>query len=521
MPSLRAASQPRDLLASTLSCWAFPRAQHHQQPRLPYLWATLFRQRPVRVGECLPVVKVSGRLHLLVFLSSADLKQAIPTRKAQSHYRIRSARCQLVSMRAVARKSESTSSTPASIITFRIHHSSPVEMASLPSLPTLDPIVLQFPFGYDATFEAHPPAPLGNHASEAKLTPANSLAPSLRKVSFVRHNTSSEMGGDAAIPEPEPVSVPEAVTSPASTEVPEGINPEVVHEQAVTTVPADVPADIPADVPADAPVVQETVVNEVPVEAQIVENIETIEAPPPSPGIQKSTTVVITVPADEAVEEPEVIQDEGPPLRRSSTTITVTVAAEPAVPSRRASLAAPRTAFVAPESTDAQFEAPRKTETIKLEGGTSVTVTEAAPPQEQPTYDLPKTETVPKTVKKVKITKTKVTRVRVMSLWRRIIAKILRKRAEKKIQQTAQVDGSRSPQGPSGNATHSLLRLPSVERSEPEAANDACERHTENSPRMGIDEYFLHDNAARSDVKSPANAEASREEPCAVVRQGS
>ncbi|KAK8167664.1 hypothetical protein IWX90DRAFT_133734 [Phyllosticta citrichinensis] len=380
-------------------------------------------------------------------------------------------------------------------------------MASLPCLPTLDPIVLEQPFGFDATFDARPPAPPGNHASEAKSTPGNSRTPSVRKVSFVRNETSSELGGDAAIPEPvptpEPVSVPEAVMEPASTEVPEVITQEVAPEQVVTTVPA----------------AEETVINEVPAENPTVENVEVVQVPPPSPGIQKSTTVVITVPAEEAVEEPgDVVREDAAPLRRRPTTITVTVEAEPAPPSRKSSLPAPRTAFVAAEPAEPQFEGPRKTETMRtvnLEGGTSVTVTEAAPSVEQLGPDPFKP------AKKVRIVKTKVTRVRVMSLWRRILAKILRKRAEKKIQETTQIDGAQSPQAAGENATGSLLRCPSVDQPEPGDGSGACERHAGQSSRIGVDQYFRHNRSFQSDVKSQSNAEVRREEPRAVVPCGS
>lgn len=376
-------------------------------------------------------------------------------------------------------------------------------MASLPCLPTLDPIVLQqHPFGFDATFDTRPPAPPGNHASEAKSPPANSRTPSVRKVSFVRHETSSELGGDAAIPEP--VSVPEAVMEPASTKVPEVITQEAAPEQVFTTT---------------APAAEETVINEVPAENPTVKNVEVVEVPPPVPGIQKSTTVVITVPAEKAVEESgHVVREDATPLRRRSTTITVTVEADPAPPSRRSSLPAPRTAFVVAESIDPEPEAPLKTETMRtmnLEGGTSVTVTEAAPPTEQLG-----SESV-KPAKKVTIVKTKVTRLRVMSLWRRILAKILRKRAEKKIQETAQIDGARSPQAASDNATGSILRRPSVDQPEPGDGNGACVSHAGKSSRIGVDQYFLHSKPFPSDVKSQSNAEFRRGEPRAVVPCGS
>ncbi|KAK8255654.1 hypothetical protein HDK77DRAFT_40168 [Phyllosticta capitalensis] len=412
---------------------------------------------------------------------------------SQSHHQLRTASFTQAFMTPAARNPESTSFTSPSNKAPLPNHRIALEMASLPSLPPLGPIVLQFPFGFDATLDAGPSTTRQEDAPDNKSMSGDS---SMRKVAFARAEASSELGGDAAVPEAvpvsEPVSVPEAVTAPESTAVPEVVTNEVVAppEPVVTTVPAP----------------EETVVNEVPTECP-TKKVETVEAAEPVPAVRRASTVVVTVPA-EAAEEQSVAATEPRPLSRKSTTITITVAEnEAAPPPRKASLPTPRAQFVNAES----VEAPVRSETVKLEGGTSVTVTEAPPVKE-----------TRKKAKKVKTKKVRVVkRVRVMSLWRRILAKVMRKRAEQKAEKAMGVDGTLSPQDATENSVRPGLDGSVNRRPEPEVASNTSEMRTCDSSRVAVDEFFSHDGATQSDAQNPTDAASSRQETCTASARGS
>ncbi|KAL1392966.1 hypothetical protein HDK64DRAFT_34 [Phyllosticta capitalensis] len=392
-------------------------------------------------------------------------------------------------MTPAARNPESTSFTSPSNKAPLPNHRIALEMASLPSLPPLGPIVLQFPFGFDATLDAGSSTTRQEDASDNKSMSGDS---SMRKVAFARAEASSELGGDAAVPEAvpvsEPVSVPEAVTAPESTAVPEVVTNEVVAP------------------PEPVPAPEETVVNEVPTECP-TKKVETVEAAEPVPAVRRASTVVVTVPA-EAAEEQSVAATEPRPLSRKSTTITITVAENEAAPlPRKASLPTPRAQFVNAES----VEAPVRSETVKLEGGTSVTVTEAAPVKE-----------TKKKAKKVRTKKVRVVkRVRVMSLWRRILAKVMRKRAEQKAEKAMGVDGTLSPQDATENSVRPGLDGSVNRRPEPEVASNASEMRTVDSSRVAVDEFFSHDGATQSDAQNPTDAASSRQETCTASARGS